>query len=418
MKKVPTGAFFSVQKNKIFPQSSILILEKYLTEINMGRKWTKEEEQYLAEQWGTVSVTSIAQRLNRSEHAVTIHKNRMGIGAFLESGDYITWNQFLLALGYSNGSDRINAWVKNRNFPLRTKRVNKNVFKVVYLDEWWAWADEYKSFIDFSRFEENVLGEEPEWVKEKRKNDFLLSCKYTNAPWTKQEEEHLKRLVASQKYTVDEISKMIKRTCGAIQRRLVELNIKDRPIKADNHTLWTDAEFYQLGEMIKAGYNYELIAERLGKSSKACRGRVYSMYLTENLDKARKIMGNGDFGANRPIRTIKQYRTMNTEERIEVKDAATRLTAILHAELKRQLKETNMGDFFQKDMCENYSAACLSGEGCDLCRDFKRIRSQACKMCGKTFWEKEESTYCAVCRDMRKKQWLRKRFILDKRGIG
>lgn len=391
----------------------LVIMEKI-----MGRKWTEKEEQYLIENWGTVSITSIAKRLGRTKHAVTIHKNRMGLGAFLDSGDYITWNQFIQALGLSYGTYRLKSWVENKNFPLRQKRVDKNVFKVVYLDEWWDWAYENQSFLDFSKFEENILGEEPEWAKEKRKKDFEKSCKFTSDPWTKQEDEHLKYLVAAHKYTVDEISKMTKRTCGAIQRRLVDLNIKDRPLKADNHTLWTDEQLYQLGELIKSGYDYELIAEILGKSSKACRGRVYSMYLTENLDKARKLMGNGHFGANRPIRSLKQYNLMNTEERIETKDAATRLAAVLHAELKRQLSETDWGDFFQKDMCENYSAECLSGEGCDLCRNFKRIRSQGCKMCGKTFWEKQENTYCAVCRDMRKKQWLRKRFVLDKRRIG
>lgn len=312
----------------------------------MKRKWTKEEEMYLAEKWGTTSVPSIAQKLNRSERAVIIRKSRMGIGSFLDCGDYVTWNQFLMALGYSNGADRINAWVKNRDFPLRTQKVNKNTFYVVYLDEWWIWADEHRNFLDFSRFEENMLGMEPEWVKEKRKNDFILSRKFINTPWTKQEDEYLKKLVTSQKYTINEISKMTKRTCGAVQHRLNDLDIKDRPVRADSHNIWTDTEYYQLGEMIKAGYNYEMIAERLGKSSKACRGRVYSMYLTENLDKVRKIMGNGNFGANRPIRTLKQYKTMNTEERIEVKDAITRLTSILHTELKRQLKENDLGAFF------------------------------------------------------------------------
>jgi hypothetical protein len=40
--------------------------------------------------------------------------------------------------------------------------------------------------------------------------------------------------------------------------------------------------------MVDSGYSYELIAEKIGKSSKALRGRVYSFYRTENLDKARE----------------------------------------------------------------------------------------------------------------------------------
>ena len=40
---------------------------------------------------------------------------------------------------------------------------------------------------------------------------------------------------------------------------------------------------------------------------------------TENLDKVREIMGDGNFGDNRPERTIKQMNAMNTEERILIR---------------------------------------------------------------------------------------------------
>jgi hypothetical protein len=207
---------------------------------------------------------------------------------------------------------------------------------------------------------------------------------------------------------------MLRRTEGAIQRRLCDLGVKDRPIKADNHIRWTQDELIQLGDLIKSGYGYEMISEELGKSSKACRGRVYAMYLTENLDKAREIMGDGDFGDNRPERKIKQWNVMDTEERIEAKENLTALASILQYRFKQQVNETEWGEFFQKDMCENFCKECLNTEGCDSCLNFKKIVPQNCKMCGKTFWEKQDNLYCASCRDMRKKQWLRKRFILNR----
>ena len=108
--------------------------------------------------------------------------------------------------------------------------------------------------------------------------------KYTHTPWTKAEDYKLKMLLSKQIYTYHELSKKMRRTTGALQRRDCDLKIMDRPVKADNHECWTNDEFTKLGDLIKLGYGYELIAEEIGKSSKACRGRVYAMYLTENLD--------------------------------------------------------------------------------------------------------------------------------------
>ena len=385
--------------------------------MGIGKNWTKQEEEYLAENWGTLSVARIAKNLGRTENAIIVRKCRLGLGAFLDNGEYVTWNQFQIAYcgSSSSGTYRMTSWVKNRNFPIHTKRVNKNSFKIVYLEEWWEWAEKNKDFLDFSNMEENILGKEPEWVKEKRKNDIENKRKIINTPWTNAEDDKLRFLVSKHKYTYDDLSRMLRRTNGAIQRRLCDLGIKDRPLKADNHIRWTRDELYTLGEMIKDGCGYEMISESIGKSGKAIRGRVYNMYLTENLDKVREIIGSGNFGDNRPDRKIKQWNTMNTEERIQVRDLMIRLTAILKHEFKLQIDDTEWGEFFQKDTCQNFCSDCLKTAGCDECLNYKKVEPQNCKMCGKTFWEKKDNLYCSVCRDMRKKQWLRKRFVLEKR---
>lgn len=384
--------------------------------MGLGKNWTKKEEEYLAENWGTLSVPTIAKNLGRSENAIVVRKCKLGLGAFLDNGDYVTWNQLMGAIGYGTVDNyKMTSWVKNRDFPLHTKRVNNNTFKVVHLKEWWIWAEKNKDLLDFSRFEANSLGEEPAWVKNKRSHDYEKNRKYIKTPWTQAEDDNLRRLVAKQKYTYDDLSKMLRRTNGAIQRRVCDLGIKDRPVKADNHTLWSKEEYHRLGELIKAGYGYDLIAEQIGKSSKACRGRVYQMYLTENLDKVREIIGNGSFGDNRPDRKLKQWNAMNTEERIATRDNMTRLAAILEWKFRQEINETEWGEFFQKDMCMNFCRGCLSTDGCDSCNNFKKIDPQNCKMCGKTFWEKKGNLYCPTCRNMRKKQWLRKRYVLRNR---
>jgi hypothetical protein len=380
-----------------------------------NKKWTKEEEQYLEENWGTISVRTLAKNLGRSEHAVNVRRQRLGLGAFLNNGDYITFNQLKCAIGIGGGTGYMNiSWIKNRGFPVHTKRVKQNSFKIVYLDEWWKWAEQNKDLLDFSKFEENVLGKEPAWAKEKRRLDILKNQKYITTPWTKAEDDKLIRLVKQQKYTYLELAKLLRRTDGAITRRLNDFGISERPIRESPHNCWTDNDLYQLGELIKAGYSYPIIAEHLNKSAKACRGKVYNTYLTENLDKARAIMTDGNFGDNRPERKVKQRNVMNTEERIAVNENLTALTAILQYRFKQQINETEWGEFFQKDMCKNFSSDCLKTVGCDECMDFQKIDPQNCKMCGRTFFEKKDNLYCGTCRNMRKKQWLRKRFILNR----
>lgn len=382
--------------------------------MGQARNWTPEEKQYLSDNWGNLSVGTLMKKLNRSENAIRVMKQRLGLGVFLESGDYVTWNQFQIAIGCGNSGSgyKMKSWVENRGFPIHKKRVGSNSFKIVYIDEFWKWAEKNMDLLDFSKFEENTLGAEPEWAKEKRKRDFEKNRKYITTPWTQTEDAKLIYLLVQQKHTYAELSKMLRRTNGAIQRRICDLGIKERPVKADNHIRWTEQELKLLGELIKAGYGYELMAEKLGKSSKAIRGRVYSMYLTENLDKARELIGTGSWGDNRPERKIRQWNVMNTGERAEARDLLIRLASVLHYEFQKQLKETEWGEFFQKDMCQNFCGDCLKTSGCDDCENYKKIEPQACKMCGKTFYEKKSNNFCPSCRNMRKKQYLRKRAVL------
>lgn len=385
--------------------------------MGQGRNWTKEEIAYLEDNYGQLSYGTLAKNLNRSYNGINVMARRLGLGAFLECGDYVTFHQLLIALGQGNSGYgyKMISWVKNRDFPIHYKRVNENRFRIVYIDEFWEWAEKNQDLLDFSKFEENILGAEPEWVKRKRKLDYKKSMKYRKTPWMKKEDEELKRLVTKHKYTYDEISKKMGRTCGAVQKRLCDLGIQDKPIKADNHNQWSEDDLHLLGELIKQGYNYDLIAEEIGRSSKAIRGLVYRYYITENLDNVRAYIQEGDFGDNCPEKQLKHFKIMNTEERNEVRGLVSRMAGILDAEFHSLLAETDWGEYFQKDMCKNFGNQCLQeGIGCDECTRYKKIEPQNCKMCGITFFEKKSNLYCMRCREQRRRNYLRKKMALKK----
>lgn len=385
------------------------------------RNWTTEEKDLLEKYWGNKSVTTIAKKLNRSVNAINVMKNRLGLGAFLESGEYVTMHQLLLAIGITGGDGYKNkSWIENRDFPVKRIRVESNKFKVVYIEDFWKWAEQNKAFLDFSKFDEYALGKEPEWVKQKRKDDFKRSIEIKSDPWSCAEDSKLILLLNQYKFTCRELSQKLNRTEGAIIRRISELELVQRPIKEDNHRLYSDEDYFQLGELIKAGCKYEQIASELNRSVKAIRGRVFDMYFTEQLDKVRQYIGNGRWGDGRPEPSIRYMRVMTSDKKEEAKDLLGTFAGLIleHAKINSGVSD-EYKEFFQKDMCLNWDniKGCTANEkSCDTCNQFQRIPPQYCQRCGTAFLSKRIEKICEPCRIQRKKQAQRKYAVLNSRN--
>ena len=256
------------------------------------KRWTQEEKDELAEHYGSVSPSRIAEKLGRSVGAIINMKNRLHLGAFLDNGDYITLNQLLKAVKgteYGDGYART-SWIQNRGLPVINKRVGKCSFKVVRLDDFWKWAAKNRSFIDFSKMPELILGKEPAWVKEKRIKDSLCNAIKKTTPWTSLEDDKLRFYVAEGKKTGHEIAQLLHRSYGAVIRRCNDLGI-DNPkrITAHEHS-WSSEELNDVVKNILAATPYPLIAARMNLSEKAIRGMMYRMYKTENQDKIRALI--------------------------------------------------------------------------------------------------------------------------------
>ena len=378
-----------------------------------GKKWTKAEYDQLAEEWGMYSIPTIAQRLGRTPHAIKIKASMLGLGAHIENSDMITFNVLYETLygGGKSYSYQYERLVK-AGLKIHMHRVENNAFRMVDLDEFWDFAEKHRHMFDFSRLEENALGLEPEWVKVKRAEDGKRAGKVKTKceKWTEAEDKELLRLLRMYRYTYPEIADRLRRTEGAVTRRISELGYKERPLKADNHTQWTAEELYTIGEMIKQGSNYENMSLEVGKSSKAIRGRVYAAYLTENLDKVRGMIGTGQWGDNRPERKLSQRLLMTVEEKQRTKDVMSRLCGVLAYKLRKHFDDQ---DNWQRNLCMHWNEVkgCeVGGTNCDDCSDFLRIRPQYCVRCGATFFERAENKRCERCRTARKKQAARKYF--------
>ena len=371
------------------------------------RTWTAEEEDYLRESWGTVTVDGICRHLNRTKNAIMVRVHRLGLPPYLESGTYITLHQLSLALGFGASSDKyfMKSWVENRGFPLRYKRRGTASIRVVYLDEFWIWAEKNRSFLDFSKMEPLALGAEPGWVAEQRRKDFQAFAIQRKDSWTPEEDDRLKTLVEQQRYGYAELSEMLRRSAGAIQRRCTDLGLKARPVKADNHgstATWTKEDFDKLADGIRRGDSYTLIGKAIGKSEKAVRGKVYFVYLTESQDRVRAMMGDCSWGYGAPEPTVKQAVCLSRTKT----EARKKLSALVGV-LRYRMNQLGYDPYWQRFMCMNWddiggcSARCAD---CDSCAEFRRIQPQYCARCGAIFYERKENRFCSSCRQARKKQ--------------
>lgn len=239
----------------------------------MPAAWPQEEVNYLMDNWGVISISSLGKNLNKSENAVMIKAQKLGLGAFLESGEYVTANQLFKAIGRNGAwTYTLNQWNK-KGFPLKKKKVLNNSFKIVYLEEFWKWAKEYRMHIDFNKFKENALGKEPAWVREQRKADIAFA-KYKVTPWTSEEDNKLISLLRLYKYTYKEISMKLLRTEGAIKRRCNDLLLIERPLRESPHNTWTSEQEQIVIEMYNKGYKSDVIKEYIDKSGLAINGKI------------------------------------------------------------------------------------------------------------------------------------------------
>ena len=377
-----------------------------------GRLWTSEEEIYLMEKWGQASIPTIAKHLGRTVDAVKVRATRLNLGPVLMGGDYVTFNQLALAItgGSKCHSYQMKSWIKNRGFPVHTKKVVENSFLVVYLDEFWTWAEQHRSFIDFSKMEPLALGAEPDWVAQQRRIDAISYANQRKGPWTQQEDQRLAYLLKQHKYTYAEVSRELRRSAGAIQRRCLDLGLKERPVRESAHNPWSDEDLQLMADMIRQGCSYTMIGDACGgRSEKAVRGVVFNRYHTENADKVRAMLGDGPWGTGVPEPTVKSEKHKET-----VRKPMARLCGLLLT-LRNSM---DFGEYWQKDMCQHWNAVrgcTMHCTDCDSCTKFQRIRPQYCRACGGEFLERAEQTYCPKCRAMRKKQAQRKYAILNRR---
>lgn len=243
----------------------------------MARRWTKEDEEYLEDNWGCVSMATMTKMLGRSRNAI-IQRGyiRLGLGSAAGNNDRITLAEFCRLSGISR--DRVNGSVFTAaGFPCKKKWVLNRQMYMVDLEAALVWLEEHQELFDASKMSQELFATEPDWLIQKRRAD-------------REKKQAVVGMANKKSWTTEEISTLKTRLqMGvSISELAQQFHVTEQQVKGAiyRHGLayqtprfWTASDF----KFLKAHYqdmNNEELARKLGhsKSSVAMQKKMLGLY--------------------------------------------------------------------------------------------------------------------------------------------
>lgn len=138
---------------------------------NDKRFWTKEEETLLSDLWGTESFETIAKKLNRTVSSIKNKAFLLGLGSVIESNyNGLTIKDISDLLGVNINTVSV-GWI-GLGLKYKVQKISKSKsYRYVEIKDLYEFLEENQNIWDSRNLEKNILGAEPEWLKEKRKLD-------------------------------------------------------------------------------------------------------------------------------------------------------------------------------------------------------------------------------------------------------
>lgn len=187
--------------------------------------YTKEEIEYLENNWGKKSMIEIANELNRSSIGIEIKASRLGLGGILNADEYLSAKQIAEILGKKPNT--IMRWVKRKGLKGKIKIMANGKERGVWrikLEDLMEWLKNNQEWFDARKIIPFTLGTEPDWLKKKRISD-RKNWRRRFEKWTKREEELLYSMYMNGK-PIKELMKIFDRSYDSIEKKLKR--IRDR----------------------------------------------------------------------------------------------------------------------------------------------------------------------------------------------
>lgn len=232
------------------------------------KTWNKNDIDFLKEHWGQMSIVKIAKYLNCSIDAIKRKAPKLGLKDQRLYMEEISINQLNKILG----NERIRYKAERNQIPFSYRQIVHEKIRVIDMDKFWRWLNKNRHALSLHNTDESSFGYEPDWVEEKRQADKRAFEYERRRPWSAAEDTVLKQMLKMYKYGYREISVKLKRTEGAIKRRMTDLKIKERPLRRDYHNPWSEKEIELVKKLYLKGYKSCIIAEYINRSALAING--------------------------------------------------------------------------------------------------------------------------------------------------
>lgn len=202
-----------------------------------GRAWSQEELVQLEELTEKYPLSTVARKLNRSENAVFLKRQRLGIGGLRDNSDMLTRNTLSRILGVENRT--IQYWERKG-----LKSIRKKPYVMYRHQDIINYPRDHPEDWNATRVTDDTLFMRYQWYKEKRKND--ISRKYN---WTQTEVNRM-NMLRKQGFTIREIAEKMNRSESSIKYKMYgreksngrNQNLATRPNRDRRHPADADEE--------------------------------------------------------------------------------------------------------------------------------------------------------------------------------
>lgn len=237
-----------------------------ITLIQDRRSWSIEEENYLIEHWGVDAIEKIAKDMQRSIYSIRVKATRLGLGHMCKANtEQLTVADISYYLGVSH--ERITETWKNYGLKLKKKKVTKKYsYYCISIEDLMEFLKTHQDLWNANYLELNIFGIEPDWLTAKRRKD-ALNPPIEYRPWTNDEIKLATDLLKIG-YDYELIAERLHRTPGSVAYKLRSLGYSYRLPK-----FWKGTEIKYLKEHYEDMTNEE-IADHLNRSSKAIESKA------------------------------------------------------------------------------------------------------------------------------------------------
>lgn len=127
----------------------------------MRREWTSAEETYMNRRYLSQPVEVTAEKLGRTKMSVIRKASKMKLNHYSTE-----LNAKSLARSFCCDCSVTIRWIKKYGLKSKEIKCSNQTRHLIMVEDFWAWAEENKEKINWSKYQRYSLVPEPEWVKD------------------------------------------------------------------------------------------------------------------------------------------------------------------------------------------------------------------------------------------------------------